>query len=248
MLPGTGNNKGVMKWKMPSAGQAVIIIAIFVIPILCGVLFYEKMPPYIRTPLFILWFIAASVIYIYIISHGKGKQKSTVVEPSGLSGEFTIDNNGPAFLSIFFFASFTGAFLNGFYIIGLLLLITGFVIIYLSKLFRKKLRFDNYGNMYIIQGSNELFVDFSRLSYALCRLNKMSAEHVYRPRITLQFMQNIAEIKPVKLKINVLRSVNYGTYSPPQVILTYIKQKCIEAAMQITYLNPEETDFKAERI
>jgi hypothetical protein len=75
----------------------------------------------------------------------------------------------------------------------------------------------------------------------------MKSEAIYKPIIIINFNSSITESKPVKLKFSWLRSVKYGTYSPSQLILTYIKQKCISHGFGITYLNPEETDFLAEK-
>lgn len=247
-MNGEFRNKGIKKWKLPSAGQAAVIIAIFAVPIAIGVILYDYIPGFLRPILFIGWFITATIIYIYILSHGKGKQKYTIVNAEGLSGEFSIDNNYLAFSSVYFFAASLGAMLNGFYLAGFLVFIPGITLVIASKYFRKKLRFDDNGNLYILQKGEEFQIDFNRLKFAECRLNKMSANQVYRPGIILQFIDNFGENRQIKLKINVLRSSKFGTYSDPRLIIYYIKVKCSEQNMKITYSDYGETDFIAERI
>lgn len=247
-MNGGFQGKGLRKWRMPSAGQAAVIIMIFALPIAFGVMFIDLIPPALRTILFIAWFVIASFIYIYIISHGKGSEKTTITEHEGLSGEFTIDNSIMAFSSIYFFAGSLGALLNKYYLIGVLLVLLGFSVIFISKYFRRKLRFDENGNMYIIQKGEEFRADFNSLRFAECRENKMSAEQIYRPRIKLDFGGFTGENKSIKLKINVLRSLKYGTYSDPRLIIYYIKDKCIQQNMQVTYTGNKETDFTAQRI
>lgn len=76
----------------------------------------------------------------------------------------------------------------------------------------------------------------------------MQTEAIYIPNIIISFRAELQKQKQlVKLKINILRSMEYGTYSPTQIILSFIKEKCISMGFSITYLNPEETDFIAEK-
>ncbi len=247
-MNGSFSGRGLKKWNMPSRGQAAVIILIFGLPIAAGVLFIDMIPQSLRTVLFIIWFIAAFVIYVYILSHGKGKQKTTIVEHEGLTGEFTIDNSFMALSSIYFFAGSLGALLNGYYVIGFVIVLTGFGVIFAAKYFRKKLRFDENGIMFLQQKGGELQIDFTRLNFAECRQNKMSARQIYRPRIKLQISDHFGENHLIKLKINVLRSQKFGTYSDPRLIMYYIKDKCSEQNMNITYLDVFETDFTAQRI
>lgn len=233
---------------MPSPAQAVILIGIFVVPILAGVFFYDLIPPALRIPLFVIWFIAAYAVYIYILMHGRGKQKNTIVEASALRGEFTIDNNWIAFSSVYPFAASIGSFLNGYYIAAAVLILTGIVLIISGKYFRTKIRIDEDGRLFLIQKGEERQIDFSMISSVEGRLNKMYTEQVYKPLITFNFGRGFSEEKSIKLKITVLRSVEYGTYSPSSLILQYIKYRCLENGFSLVYLNPEETDWRAEKL
>lgn len=244
----SGNMNGKVKWKLPSGPQAIILVIVFGLPIGLGVLFYDRMPGFFRIPFFITWFVLASVFYIYTITHGKGKEQTTIIDVNGLEGEFTINNNLLAFSSIYIFAASAGAFLNRSYFIGALLFAAGIAVIYAAKYYRKKLRFDVNGQFYILQNGNEYYVDFTRLKYAECRQNEMTSENVYQPRINLQFMDLSGENLNIKLKINALRSLKYGTYSDPRLIIYFIKEKCIQQKMNITFTNNSETDFTADRI
>lgn len=247
-MNGSFQKKGIMNWKMPSAGQTALLVLIFGLPIGLGVLFIDKMPPGFAKVFFIGWFTIATVAYIYILSHGKGSEKSTVVDTDGLSGEFSIDNSFLAFSSIYFFAGSAGAFINKYYIVGAFLFIAGLGVIYAAKYIRKKLLFDSSGNMYILQNGNEILCDFSRLKYAECRKNELTSENVYRPRIKLIFTSLTGENSEIKLKLNVLRSLDYGTYSDPRLIIYYIKDKCLAQNMIINYIDNDESDFDASRI
>lgn len=233
---------------MPSPVQAVILIGIFVVPILTGVFFYDIIPSALRIPLFVIWFIAAYGVYIYILMHGRGKPKSTIVEASALRGEFTIDNNWIAFLAIYPFAASIGSLLNGYYIATAVLILAGIMLIFSGKYFRKKIRIDEAGRLFIIQKGEARLIDFNMISLVEGRLNKMYTEQVYKPLITFHFGLGFAEEKSIKLKITVLRSVEYGTYSPSQLILQYIKYRCLENGFSLVYLNAEETDWRAEKI
>ena len=232
---------------MPSASQAAIIILIFALPPLVAVFLYEYIPQFLKIPLAVIWFIAAFIIYIYIISHGKGKEKSTITSSAALEGEFTIDNNWITFLAFYPLVSTIGAVINGYYLIAVMLVLTGFMIISASRYFRKKIRIDETGNFYIIRNGEERFIDFNTVKSVEGRLNPLSSENIYKPIIIINFNSSITEIKPIRLKFSVLRSVKYGTYSPSQLILSYIKEKCVSNGFIITYLNPEETDFRAEK-
>ncbi len=247
MAFGSRDERGVTKWRMPSAGQAVFIILIFAIPPVISVLFPEKIPQYLRIPLFVIWFIAAFIVYIYTISHGKGKVKSTITTSTALKGEFTIDNNWISWMAFYPLVASVGAVINGYYIIAVMLLFTGAMIFTTGKYYRKKIRIDDMGNLYVIQKGEERFIDFNTVKSVEARLNPMSAEVIYKPIIIFNFNSNITENKRVRLKFSVLRSVNYGTYSPSQIILSYIKEKCISNGFNITYLNSRETDFRAEK-
>lgn len=232
---------------MPSPIQAVMIVAVFLLPVLAGVFFYDVIPRALRLPLYIFWFIAAYAVYIYILMHGRGKQKNTIVEASALRGEFTIDNNWIAFLSVYPFAASIGGFLNGYYLAGALLIAAGCVLIFSGRYFRKKIRIDEDGKLFIISKGEERYIDFGLLSTVEGRLNKMYTEQVYKPLITFSFGRGFSEQSSIKLKISVLRSVEYGTYSPSQLILQYIKYRCLENGFSLVYLNPEETDWRAEK-
>lgn len=247
-MKGFRTDLGVMKWRMPSPAQAVVLIGIFVVPILAGVFFYDIIPSAFRIPIFIIWFIAAYAVYIYILMHGRGKQKSTIVEASALRGEFTIDNNWIAYLSIYPFAASIGAFFNRYYLAGAILILAGAALIAAGKYFRKKIRIDENGRLFIRQKGEELLIDFTRLSSVEGRLNKMSAESIYKPLIIFNFREGYSELNVVKLKVTVLKSVEYGTYSHSSLILQYIKYRCLENGFNLVYLNPEETDWRAEKL
>ena len=128
-----------------------------------------------------------------------------------------------------------------------MLILTGFMLITVGRYFRKRIKIDDNGNLYIIQTGEERFIDFNTVKSIECRLKKMQTEAIYIPNIIISFRSGVTEQKPVKLKINLLRSMEYGTYSPSQIILSFIKEKCISMGFSITYLNPEETDFRAEK-
>ncbi|MEO8514795.1 MAG: hypothetical protein ABI543_14655 [Ignavibacteria bacterium] len=236
-----------MKWRMPSASQTVIIILIFVIPIAIASLIYDKIPNYLRIILGVIWFISAYAVYIYILSHGKGKEKNTITSADALKGEFAINNNWIVYSCIYPFAASIGSLINGYYIIAFMLLLTGFMLITVGKYFRKRIRIDDNDNLYIVQKGEERLIDFNTVKSIECRLKRMQTEAVYIPNIWINFRENITMQKPVKLKINILRSIEYGTYSPNQIILSFIKEKCISHGFTISYLNPEETDFTAEK-
>jgi len=247
MAFGFRNERGITKWRMPSVPQAILIILIFALPPIAAALFYETIPQFLRVPLAVVWFILAFVFYIYIISHGKGKEKSTITATKALTGEFTIDNNWISFLAFYPLVSSVGAVINGFYIVSFMLVLTGFMIITIGRYFRKKIRIDESGNFFIISKGEERFIDFNTVKSVEGKLNRMSSEAIYKPIIFINFNSSITENKPIRLKFSVLRSVKYGTYSPSQLILSYIKEKCISNGFIITYLNPEETDFRAEK-
>ncbi len=128
-----------------------------------------------------------------------------------------------------------------------MLVLTGIMLIKVGKYFRKRIKIDENGNLYLIQKGEERFIDFNTIKSIECRLKKMQTESVYIPNIIIYFRENITEQKPVKLKINLLRHLEYGTYCPTQIILMFIKEKCILHGFGITYLNAEETDFIAEK-
>lgn len=245
---GYGNKRGVTKWRMPSGPQAVLIILIFALPPLVAAFLFEYIPQFLRIPLAVVWFLTAFVVYIYIISHGRGKEKSTITSASALTGEFTIDNNWISFLAFYPLVSTVGAVINGYYLIAVMLVITGLMIITVGRHFRKKIRIDEAGNLYVITGGEERYIDFNTVSSVFGKLNPMSSEIVYKPIIIISFNSMVTEHKPLRLKFSVLRSVKYGTYSPSQLILSYIKEKCVSHGFIITYLNPKETDFKAEKL
>ncbi len=244
---GYRDERGLTRWRMPSASQAIIIILIFALPPLAATFLFEHIPQFLRIPLAVVWFLAAFVVYIYIISHGRGKEKSTITSPHALTGEFTIDNNWISFLAFYPLVSSVGAVINGFYIIAVMLVLTGFMIIVVGRYFRKKIRIDESGNLYVIRNGEERFIDFNTVKSVEGRLNRLKAEAIYKPIIIIRFNNSITESKPIRLKFSVLRSVKYGTYSPSQLILSFIKEKCISNGFVITYLNPEETDFRAEK-
>jgi len=247
MAFGFKDKHGLTKWRMPSASQTMIIILIFALPPLAAAFLFEHIPQFLRIPLAVTWFLAAFVVYIYIISHGSGKEKSTITSANALTGEFTIDNNSITFLAFYPFAASVGAVINGFYIVSFMLVLTGFMIFTIGRYFRKKIRIDESGNLFIITQGEERFIDFNTVKSIEGKLNRMSSEAIYKPIIIINFNSSITENKPIKLKFSVLRSVKYGTYSPSQLILSYIKEKCISNGFIITYLNPEETDFRAEK-
>ena len=244
---GSKTERGIMKWRMPSAPQFLLIIIIYFIPILTATFFYDKIPRPLFVPLIIVWFVIAFGTYIYIITHGRGKEKNTITSPEALKGEFAINNNWLTYTCIYPFAGAVGSVLNGYYIIAFMLILTGFMLITVSRYFRKRIKIDDNGNLYIIQKGEERFIDFNTVKSIDCRLKKMQTEAIYIPNIIISFRAGDTEQKPVKLKINLLRSMEYGTYSPSQIILSFIKEKCISMGFSITYLNPEETDFRAEK-
>jgi len=247
MAFGYRDERGLTRWRMPSASQTIIIILIFALPPLAAAFLFEHIPQFLRIPLAVIWFLAAFVVYIYIISHGRGKEKSTITAPHALTGKFTIDNNWISFLAFYPLVASVGAVINGFYIIAVVLVLTGFMIITVGRYFRKKIRFDDLGNLYVISGGVQRFIDFNTVKSVEGRLNRMSSEAIYKPIIIINFNDMVAESKKIRLKFSVLRSVKYGTYSPSQLILSYIKEKCVSHGFIITYLNPEETDFRAEK-
>lgn len=247
-MKGFKTELGVMKWRMPSPAQAVVMIGIFIAPVLAGVFFYDTIPSALRIPLFIIWFIAAYAAYIYILMHGRGKQKHTIVEASALRGEFNIDNNWITYLSIYPFAASIGAFFNRYYLAGAILILAGIALIAAGKYFRKKIRIDENGRLFIRQRGEELLIEFSRLASVEGRLKKMSAESIYNPLITFHFREGFSDVNAVKLKVTVLRSVEYGTYSPSNLILQYVKYRCLENGFNLVYHNAEETDWRAEKI
>ncbi|HAX47378.1 MAG TPA: hypothetical protein PK605_06315 [Ignavibacteria bacterium] len=247
MAFGFKDKRGLTKWRMPSASQAIIIILIFAVPPVAASFLFEHIPQFVRIPLAVIWFLVAFVVYIYIISHGRGKEKSTITSANALTGEFTIDNNWISFLAFYPLVASVGAVINAYYIIAVMLALTGFMIITIGRYFRKKIRIDNLGNLFILTKGEERFIDFNTVKSVEGKLNRMSAEAIYKPIIIIEFNSSITENKPVRLKFSVLRSVKYGTYSPSQLILSYIKEKCVSHGFIITYLNPEETDFRAEK-
>ena len=247
MVFGSRNERGLTRWRMPSASQTILIIIIFALPPIVSALFLESLPAFLRVMLAVIWFIVAFIVYLYILSHGRGKEKSTITSSQSLSGEFTIDNNWISFLAFYPLVASVGAVINGFYIIAIMLLLTGFMIITIGRYFRKKIRFDDLGNLYVISGGEERFIDFNTVKSVEGRLNRMSSEAIYKPIIIINFNNMVTESKKIRLKFSVLRSVKYGTYSPSQLILSYIKEKCVSHGFIITYLNPEETDFRAEK-
>mgnify|MGYP003439472234 FL=1 len=247
MVFGSRNERGLTRWRMPSASQTILIIIIFALPPIVSALFLESLPAFLRVMLAVIWFIVAFIVYLYILSHGRGKEKSTITAPAALTGEFTIDNNWISFLAFYPLVASVGAVINGFYIIAIMLLLTGFMIITIGRYFRKKIRFDDMGNLYVISGGEERFIDFNTVKSVEGRLNRMSSEAIYKPIIIINFNSMVTESKKIRLKFSVLRSVKYGTYSPSQLILSYIKEKCVSHGFTITYLNPEETDFRAEK-
>jgi len=248
MAFGYRDERGLTRWRMPSASQAIIIILIFAVPPVAASFLFEHIPQYLRIPLAVIWFLAAFVVYIYIISHGRGKEKSTITSANALTGEFTNDNNWVSFLAFYPFAASVGAVINGFYIVSFMLVLTGFMIITIGRYFRKKIRIDESGNLFILTKGEERSIDFNTVKSIEGKLNRMSSEAIYKPIIIINFNSSITENKPIRLKFSVLRSVKYGTYSPSQLILSYIKEKCISNGFIITYLNPEETDFRADKI
>ena len=247
MVFGSRNEQGLTRWRTPSASQTIIIVLIFALPPLAAAFLFEHIPQFLKIPLAVIWFLVAFIVYLYILSHGRGKEKSTITTPAALTGEFTIDNNWISFLAFYPLVSSVGAVINGFYIIAIMLLLTGFMIITVGRYFRKKIRFDDMGNLYVISGGEERFIDFNTVKSVECRLNRMSSEAIYKPIIIVNFNNLVTESKKIRLKFSVLRSVKYGTYSPSQLILSYIKEKCVSHGFTITYLNPEETDFRAEK-
>ncbi|GEM_PF-1929425 len=247
MAFGFKDKRGLTKWRMPSASQTIIIILIFAVPPVAASFLFEHIPQFFRIPLAVIWFLVAFVVYIYIISHGRGKEKSTITSANALTGEFTIDNNWISFLAFYPLVASVGAVINGYYIIAVMLVLTGFMIITIGRYFRKKIRIDDLGNLFILTKGEERFIDFNTVKSVEGKLNRMSAEAIYKPIIIIEFNSSITENKPIRLKFSVLRSVKYGTYSPSQLILSYIKEKCVSHGFIITYLNPEETDFRAEK-
>ena len=247
MAFGFKDKRGLTKWRMPSASQTIIIILIFAVPPVAASFLFEHIPQFFRIPLAVIWFLVAFVVYIYIISHGRGKEKSTITSANALTGEFTIDNNWISFLAFYPLVASVGAVINAYYIIAVMLALTGFMIITIGRYFRKKIRIDNLGNLFILTKGEERFIDFNTVKSVEGKLNRMSAEAIYKPIIIIEFNSSITENKPIRLKFSVLRSVKYGTYSPSQLILSYIKEKCVSHGFIITYLNPEETDFRAEK-
>ncbi|MBE2226255.1 MAG: hypothetical protein IAE93_02895 [Ignavibacteria bacterium] len=247
MAFGFKDKRGLTKWRMPSASQTIIIILIFAVPPVAASFLFEHIPQFVRIPLAVIWFLVAFVVYIYIISHGRGKEKSTITSANALTGEFTIDNNWISFLAFYPLVASVGAVINGYYIIAVMLALTGFMIITIGRYFRKKIRIDESGNLFILTKGEERFIDFNTVKSVEGKLNRLSAEAIYKPIIIIEFNSSITENKPVRLKFSVLRSVKYGTYSPSQLILSYIKEKCVSHGFIITYLNPEETDFRAEK-
>jgi len=247
MAFGFKDKRGLTKWRMPSASQTIIIILIFAVPPVAASFLFEHIPQFVRIPLAVIWFLVAFVVYIYIISHGRGKEKSTITSANALTGEFTIDNNWISFLAFYPLVASVGAVINGYYIIAVMLALTGFMIITIGRYFRKKIRIDESGNLFILTKGEERFIDFNTVKSVEGKLNRLSAEAIYKPIIIIEFNSSITENKPIRLKFSVLRSVKYGTYSPSQLILSYIKEKCVSHGFIITYLNPEETDFRAEK-
>lgn len=246
-MKGSKTVLGVIKWRMPSAPQFLLIIVIFIVPIIAASFFYDKIPKPLGILLVIIWFVIAFGTYIYIITHGRGKEKNTITSPEALKGEFAINNNWVAYTCIYPFAAAIGSAFNGYYIISFMLLLTGIILIKAGRYFRKRIRIDENGNLYLIQKGEERFIDFNTVNCIKCRLKKMQTESVYIPNIIINFRGILTEQKPIKLKINILRSIEYGTYSPSQIILSYIKEKCVSNGFSITYHNPEETDFTAEK-
>jgi hypothetical protein len=245
-MKGFKTERGILKWRMPSPAQSVVIILIFAIPVAAGVLLHDIIPSYLRLPLAVMWFIIAYAVYIFILTHGKGKQKYTITEPSALRGEFTIDNNWIAYSSIYPFAASVGAALNGYYAASVLLIFSGFGFIMAAKYYRRKLRIDDNGSLFVIQKGEERLIDLNTVMSVEGKTNRMSTEPIYKPVIIFNFKQNLTEPKPLKLKITLLRSVELGTYSPSLLILQYVKYRCLAHGFTITYLNAEETNWLVE--
>lgn len=248
MALGFNNKRGITKWRLPSFRQSLTIIIIFIVSAVFFSFIYEKIPGTLFFFIAVVWFILSYGVYIYILMHGKGKEKSTITSVQALTGEFTIDNNWISFLAFYPLVSSFGALINGYYIISVMLVLTGFMIITIGRYFRKKIRIDESGNFYIFKNGEERFIDFNTVKTIVARLNPKGFRNQFKPLIIMEFNSNVTESKTLKLTFSVLRSAKFGTYSPPQLILTYIKEKCISNGFNITYLNPEETDFRAEKI
>ena len=78
MVFGSRNERGLTRWRMPSASQTIIIVLIFALPPLAAAFLFEHIPQFLRIPLAVIWFAIAFIVYLYILSHGRGKEKSTI--------------------------------------------------------------------------------------------------------------------------------------------------------------------------
>ncbi len=67
MADGSRTNRGILKWRMPSLTQAVIIILIFAVPVAGAFYIFPYIPHFLKVILALVWFIAAYGVYIYIL-------------------------------------------------------------------------------------------------------------------------------------------------------------------------------------
>lgn len=98
MVFGSRNERGLTKWRMPSASQTIVIVLIFALPPIVSALFLESLPAFLRVMLAVIWFIVAFIVYLYILSHGRGKEKVQLQLPPHLQANLQSIITGFRFL------------------------------------------------------------------------------------------------------------------------------------------------------
>ena len=240
--------KGTAARNTLSAAQILLLALIFVIP---GVVWYFTagiISQNALTIIYILWFIAAFVLFINILANGKGAAKRTILEMDGLKGRFENVKYWHLYAAFYPLAASIAALVNGYFLVFVILLVAGIMPFFLKKYFSSGFRIDNEGNFYIVKAGEETFVDFNSIAKIEAHLNNLEFASSGSPAVTLLFYITPDESKPMKIKLGTIRSVEYGTFAMPVLILDFIRLKCGQSGFIIdTPYDSGSADWQATR-
>ena len=225
--------KGTAKWNTLSAGQILLLALIFFIPLFVWYFTAELISQSVLTIIYILWFIAAFVLFINILANGKGAVKRTILEMDGLKGRFENVKYWYLYAAFYPLAVSIGALVNGYYLLFAILLISGIIPFFIKKYFSTGFRIDDAGKFYILKADKETHVNFNMVSRVEAHLNNLEFGSSGSPAVKLYFYNTSDAGKPLKIKLGTVRSLESGTFVMPVLILDFIRLKCEQAGFKI---------------
>lgn len=243
------NRRGVTRWRQPSFSQFIVIAGIFLVPVVFMQLFGDILPSSVKIPLFIVWFVMAIVLYFFILSRSKGKEKDTITDIAGLRGNFTVVKSWHYVIAMYLLFFSIGLFVNKFYILGALILFPAAAVVWYGNYTKVKFRIDDYGKFYFIKQGEETFIDFNNLSEVAVKMNKHRTEiGVYKPEIIFYIKQSLTGENYIRLKVPLAKSVEYKTIVAPALVTDFILAKCEANGFDIVYGGEDNLDWTAKRI